>query len=146
VFYRKIELRYWNMLEFFWSPNNGTNIAIDVTGWEMMESITWYLKNTKKILLKFQENCIYIKKISYEYILYILSLQFEIVTTAVWKESRKLNLKWYALVERESNERTWLATWTAWFFSFLNQTGSVRFGLASSSTPKPETEPNQLFS
>jgi len=38
------------------------NIAIDVTGWEMIESITWYLKNTKETLPKFQENCIYIKK------------------------------------------------------------------------------------
>jgi hypothetical protein len=24
----------------------------------MIESITWYLKNTKKTLLKFQENCV----------------------------------------------------------------------------------------
>ena len=32
------------------------------------------------------------------------------------------------------------------FFSFLNRTGSVRFGLAGSSTPKPETEPNRTFS
>jgi hypothetical protein len=31
------------------------------------------------------------------------------------------------------------------FISFLNWTGSVRFGLAGSSTPKPETEPNQTF-
>jgi len=28
----------------------------------MIESITWYLKNTKETLPKFQENCIYIKK------------------------------------------------------------------------------------
>jgi len=50
----------------------------------MIESITWYLKNTKETLPKFQENCIYIyiykKFCSYEYISYILSLQFEIVT------------------------------------------------------------------
>jgi len=26
----------------------------------MIESITWYLKNTKETLPKFQENCIYI--------------------------------------------------------------------------------------
>jgi hypothetical protein len=36
------------------------NIAIDVTDWEMIESITWHLKNTKKTLSKFQENYIYI--------------------------------------------------------------------------------------
>jgi len=36
------------------------NIVIDVTGWEIIESITWYLKNTKETLPKFQENCIYI--------------------------------------------------------------------------------------
>jgi len=28
----------------------------------MIESITWYLKNTKETLPKFQENCIYILK------------------------------------------------------------------------------------
>jgi hypothetical protein len=28
----------------------------------MIESITWYLKNTKETLPKFQENCIYIYK------------------------------------------------------------------------------------
>jgi hypothetical protein len=28
------------------------------------------------------------------------------------------------------------------FFSFLNQTGSVRLGLVGSGTPKSETEPN----
>jgi hypothetical protein len=32
------------------------------------------------------------------------------------------------------------------FFSFLNRTGSVRFGLAGSGTPKPETKPNRTFS
>jgi hypothetical protein len=32
------------------------------------------------------------------------------------------------------------------FFSFLNRTGSVRFELAGSGTPKPETEPNRTFS
>jgi hypothetical protein len=32
------------------------------------------------------------------------------------------------------------------FFSFLTRTGSVRFGLAGSGTPKPETEPNRTFS
>jgi len=53
----------------FGSPNDGTNIMIDVTGWEMIESITWYLKNTKETLPKFQENNIY-----------ILSLQVETVT------------------------------------------------------------------
>jgi hypothetical protein len=67
----------------------------------------------------------------------------------VWKESRKLNLKWYALVvERESNERTRHAARTAWFkffFSFLNQTGSVRFGLTGSGTQKPETKLNRTF-
>jgi hypothetical protein len=31
-------------------------------------------------------------------------------------------------------------------FSFLNRTGSVRFGLAGSGTPKPETELDQTFS
>jgi hypothetical protein len=40
----------------FESPNDGTDIVIDVTGWEMIESITWYLKNTKETLPKFQEN------------------------------------------------------------------------------------------
>jgi hypothetical protein len=52
----------------------------------MIESITWYLNNTKETLPKFQENCIYIykkKNCSYEYISYILSLQFEIVTKAL---------------------------------------------------------------
>jgi len=53
----------------FGSPNDGTNIVIDVTGWEMIESITWYQKNTKETLPKFQENNIYIKEIgNYEYI------------------------------------------------------------------------------
>jgi hypothetical protein len=47
----------------------------------MIESITWYLKNTKETLPKFREN-IYIYIIgNYEYISYILSLQFETVTT-----------------------------------------------------------------
>jgi hypothetical protein len=32
------------------------------------------------------------------------------------------------------------------FFSFLNRTGSVRFGLAGSGTPKPETGPDRTFS
>jgi hypothetical protein len=52
------------------------------------------------------------------------------------------------VVERESNGRRRLAARTAWFnfFSFLNRTGSVRFGLAGSGTPKPETEPNRTFS
>jgi hypothetical protein len=45
----------------------------------MIESITWYLKNTKETLPKFQE--IYID--NYEYISYILSLQFETVTSQV---------------------------------------------------------------
>ena len=55
----------------------------------MIESITWYLKNTKETLPKFQENCIYIYiyiyiyNYSYEYISYILSLQFEIVTVGI---------------------------------------------------------------
>jgi len=31
------------------------------------------------------------------------------------------------------------------FFSFLNQTGSVRLGLVGSGTPKSETEPNRIF-
>jgi hypothetical protein len=49
----------------------------------MIESITWYLKNTKETLPKFRENIyIYIYIIgNYEYISYILSLQFETVTT-----------------------------------------------------------------
>ena len=65
----------------------------------MIESITWYLKNTKETLPKFQENCIYIykKNYSYEYISYILSLQFEIVTVGIralawvqeWKTKKK---------------------------------------------------------
>ena len=46
----------------------------------MIESITWYLRNTKKTLPKFQENIIYIYIGNYEYILYILSLQVETVT------------------------------------------------------------------
>jgi hypothetical protein len=49
----------------------------------MFESITWYLKNTKKTLLKFQDIYIYIYIYifgNYEYISYILSLQFETVT------------------------------------------------------------------
>jgi len=45
------------------NPLNYNLSKIDVTGWEMIESITWYLKNTKETLPKFQENCIYIKKI-----------------------------------------------------------------------------------
>jgi hypothetical protein len=40
----------------FGSSNDGTNIVIDFTGKEMIESITWYLKNTKETLPKFQEN------------------------------------------------------------------------------------------
>jgi len=32
------------------------------------------------------------------------------------------------------------------FFSFLNRTGSVRFGLAGSGTPKPETGPDIFLS
>jgi hypothetical protein len=50
----------------------------------MIESITWYLKNTKETLPKFREY-IYIYIGNYEYISYILSLQFETVT---------LNFKW----------------------------------------------------
>jgi hypothetical protein len=56
--------------------------------------------------------------------------------------------KWSArIVERESNGRRRPTAWTAWFifFSFLNQTGSVRLGLVGSGTPKSETEPNRIF-
>ena len=69
---------------FFWSPNDGTNIVIDVTGWEMIESITWYLKNTKETLPKFQEN-IYIKKKLVTMNIYnlFLSLQIETVTVGI---------------------------------------------------------------
>jgi hypothetical protein len=48
----------------------------------MIESITWYLKNTKETLPKFQENCIYI----YIYIkivatnIYIIYFEFTIET------------------------------------------------------------------
>jgi hypothetical protein len=45
------------------------------------------------------------------------------------------------VVERESNGRRQPA-WFIYFFSFLNRTGSVRFGLAGLGTPKPETEPD----
>jgi hypothetical protein len=45
----------------------------------MIESITWYLKNTTETLPKFQENYIY----NYEYISYILSLQFETISIFV---------------------------------------------------------------
>jgi len=44
-----------------------------------------------------------------------------------------------------ANEREEAARDLVYFFSFLNRTGSVRFGLAGSGTPKPETEPNRIF-
>jgi hypothetical protein len=69
-FYRKYNWDIEICLSFG-SPNDGMNIVIDVTDWEMIELITWYLKNTKETLPKFQENNIYI---------YILSLQVETIT------------------------------------------------------------------
>jgi len=54
--------------------------------------------------------------------------------------------KWSArVIEGESNGRGGLLGLYI-FFSFLTRTGSVRFGLAGSGTPKPETEPNRTFS
>jgi len=65
----------------------------------MIESITWYVKNTMETLLKFREIYIYIyiKFGNYEYISYILSLQFETVTVGIralawvqeWKKKTK---------------------------------------------------------
>jgi hypothetical protein len=61
------------------------------------------------------------------------------------------------LCERERNDKGllgllangregWPALGLLLFFSFLNRTGSVRFGLAGSGTPKPETGPDRTFS
>jgi len=40
----------------------------------------------------------------------------------------------------------WLVYYFILFFSFLNRTSSVQFGLAGLGIPKPETEPNRIFS
>jgi len=55
----------------------------------MIESITWYLKNTKETPPKFQEY-IYIYIGNYEYISYILSLQFETVTVVLACDDGKI--------------------------------------------------------
>ena len=51
----------------------------------MIESITWYQKNTKETLPKFQENNIYIKEIgNYEYIyIYIYIYIYNILSLQV---------------------------------------------------------------